>query len=576
MSMPLAIINIIKSQNATPSCSVPVGTELRIDYTIIVRNSGNMAAELVQVSDKLPSLNGQQAQFIPGSLDSDSCSFNPGINAIECTFPNVLPGQASQRIVNFSVMVTPTSAGILSNVAIAAGGTGTCAFTDEVCGGQFGGCSPNVCQDIPPPTPGPPPPTPGPLPPTVPPNDGPIIIINNNPSLQLGNSLDNGNVISSRETLMMCPFSNDPCPLCPPNLCILTPPANSNTVSCSVIGDGNIEIVDTTNPPSEQCLIPDEPNPLTYEISLSNPGTDTADPVEFINTLPAGVNIMVNDILVNGSPGDCDQSSNIITCDLGSLGPGDSKDVSIETVVTPSSSDVLVNKTRVEFNVDGTELFNESSVENCVEADCEQLFDGTFEGITRFVRDDPAFAADENVVDATILEIDNVSLVSLNGVFNADWLQDVSIDAGCSSVLANFDGQFQDVCDETATITGQLRFLPPNEIEIVNGRGNDCKGGYDFFTDALMPLIREGTEGNSSAVLQADGPSNVGAQAGCALAAGNKSLSPAPLLIYLLLPAIFFIRRLTRNRMGTVLVQAAKMTRYMFFLIVPICRSSVY
>jgi hypothetical protein len=187
-------------------------------------------------------------------------------------------------------------------------------------------------------------------------------------------------------------------------------------------------------------------------------------------------------------------------------------------------------------------------VESCVEADCEQLFDGTFEGITRFVRDDPAFAADENVVDATILEIDNVSFVSLKGVFNADWLQDVSIDAGCSSVLANFDGQFQDICDETATITGQLRFLPPNEIEIVNGRGNDCKGGYDFFTDALMPLIREGTEGNSSAVLQAEGPSNIGAQAGCALAAGNQSLNSSSLLIYLLLPALFIIRRMSRKK----------------------------
>ena len=105
-----------------------------------------------------------------------------------------------------------------------------------------------------------------------------------------------------------------------------------------------------------------------------------------------------------------------------------------------------------------------------------------------------------------------------------------------------------------------------NEIAIAGGQGNDCKGPYEFFTVPGEPLIREGTSGNGGAVLQGSGFGNP--QAGCALAADNKSLSSASFLIYLLIPAFIFIRR-RNNKLtesGKLVRQITRFSSVLLFL----------
>ena len=80
-----------------------------------------------------------------------------------------------------------------------------------------------------------------------------------------------------------------------------------------------------------------------------------------------------------------------------------------------------------------------------------------------------------------------------------------------------------------------------NEIAVVNGVGNDCKGPYTFFTDPGSPLIREGTNGNGGGVLSESG--GVNPTAGCALADGVERVGVLPFSIYLLIPVFIFIRR---------------------------------
>jgi len=54
------IISVSKDQDSTPGCPVEIGTNLTIDYTVEVENSGNMSAIDLQLLDTLPNLNGQQ------------------------------------------------------------------------------------------------------------------------------------------------------------------------------------------------------------------------------------------------------------------------------------------------------------------------------------------------------------------------------------------------------------------------------------------------------------------------------------------------------------------------------------
>ncbi|MFZ5876659.1 MAG: PKD domain-containing protein [Nitrospirota bacterium] len=94
----------------------------------------------------------------------------------------------------------------------------------------------------------------------------------------------------------------------------------------------------------------DSPDPvavganLTYILTVTNTGSVSATAVTLTDTLPAGVTF------VSATPtfGSCTQASGTVTCDLGSMGGGVSRTVTI--VVTPMSSGTVANNASVFSN----------------------------------------------------------------------------------------------------------------------------------------------------------------------------------------------------------------------------------
>lgn len=107
----------------------------------------------------------------------------------------------------------------------------------------------------------------------------------------------------------------------------------------------NLATVTTTVVPSADLslLMQDSPDPvslnttLTYLTTVSNAGPSVATSVFLTNTLPPGVTF------VSATPGQgtCSRNGSIVTCTLGTIGPGTTIPVTIR--VTPTSSAVLTN-----------------------------------------------------------------------------------------------------------------------------------------------------------------------------------------------------------------------------------------
>ena len=78
--------DLVVSKTAEPAEVTPGGT---ITYTVTVSNpNGPAEAVGVQITDAIP----VGADFVPGSLDDDpACTFNAGLNQVECSAGTVLP-----------------------------------------------------------------------------------------------------------------------------------------------------------------------------------------------------------------------------------------------------------------------------------------------------------------------------------------------------------------------------------------------------------------------------------------------------------------------------------------------------
>jgi uncharacterized repeat protein (TIGR01451 family) len=85
-------------------------------------------------------------------------------------------------------------------------------------------------------------------------------------------------------------------------------------------------------------------SPLTYTVTVRNNGTATAGGVTLTDNLPAGV------AFGSATPdqGTCGESSGTVTCQLGTLGPGDSAGVQIK--VTPQEGGTITNLASVTSN----------------------------------------------------------------------------------------------------------------------------------------------------------------------------------------------------------------------------------
>jgi uncharacterized repeat protein (TIGR01451 family) len=94
----------------------------------------------------------------------------------------------------------------------------------------------------------------------------------------------------------------------------------------------------------------DSPDPvyvgsaLTYDINMKNNGSATAGGVAVADNLPEGVAFDS----ATASRGSCTQSGQVVTCGLGTLGPGDSANVQIN--VTPQAGGTITNVASVTSN----------------------------------------------------------------------------------------------------------------------------------------------------------------------------------------------------------------------------------
>ena len=101
-------------------------------------------------------------------------------------------------------------------------------------------------------------------------------------------------------------------------------------------------------------------NQLTYTISVGNNGPDRADNVTVTDTLPAGVSF------VSATPGSptCSEAGGIVTCSLGTVAIGSSKDVIIVVDVNRDTSGTITNLATVSSSATDPNPDNNDSSEN--------------------------------------------------------------------------------------------------------------------------------------------------------------------------------------------------------------------
>jgi uncharacterized repeat protein (TIGR01451 family) len=97
---------------------------------------------------------------------------------------------------------------------------------------------------------------------------------------------------------------------------------------------------------------------LTYTLTVTNNGPDATPAVEVTDTLPASVTF----VSATPSQGTCDQSGNVVTCQLGALGSGDTATVDI--VVRPTQAGRITNTASVDTRTPDSASANNTTSED--------------------------------------------------------------------------------------------------------------------------------------------------------------------------------------------------------------------
>jgi uncharacterized repeat protein (TIGR01451 family) len=96
---------------------------------------------------------------------------------------------------------------------------------------------------------------------------------------------------------------------------------------------------------------------LTYTLTVTNNGPDATPAAEVTDTLPSSVTF----VSATPSQGTCDQSGNVVTCQLGALGSGDTATVDI--VVRPTQAGVITNNASVDTRTPDSASANNTTSE---------------------------------------------------------------------------------------------------------------------------------------------------------------------------------------------------------------------
>ena len=343
-------LDVTKTQFQDPTCPVEVGTELTIEYTVVVANTGDMEATDVEMVDFLPGLNGQQVTLVPGSLMDNIGCVAGTVNGAVVIFCDDFPLPAGDtETITYMVTITPNLQGVISNVAGAQfGGTpGTCFVTENFCFSDVN-CPDNEC------------------------------VFNSELDKLEGIGKCDFDPMMDCEDTSECPQTN----VCGGGMPGMID--NSTPVTCEVTAMSDVSIVKSspTNPPGT-CIVPNQDNNVTFDITIVNDGTANASDVDVMDQLPPGFDF------VSVSPeDDCFEGEidDLVICIFDNLAPnGGNQVITIMTTINPDPDQQSTdpNQATIDFTDDGngaTVNIASNQVFICIDSDCSEFFNGQFSG----------------------------------------------------------------------------------------------------------------------------------------------------------------------------------------------------
>ena len=361
-----ADLSITKSDSVDP---VTVGDN--ITYTVTVNNNGPETAENVVMTDNLPN----DVSFVSANPSQGSCSQAGGL--VACNLGNIVNGGSA----NVTIIITSTVTGTMTNTASVASGTidpdnsnnsaseqTTVNFpTADLSVTKSDAVDPvtvgdNVTYTV-----------------TVS-NNGPDTAENVVLTDNLSNSVtfvsanpDQGNC-SELNNVVTCDLGNiNNGESVIATIVVNTNSAGSITNNASVTSNTD-DINSNNNSTSEQTTVytheadlsitkSDAVDPVkvgenvTYTVTVSNNGPQTAESIILTDTLPTGVTF----ISATPDQGSCSESIGVVSCNLGNIDNASS--VAVTVVVKTTTAGAITNNASVTSNTSDSNTINNSTSE---------------------------------------------------------------------------------------------------------------------------------------------------------------------------------------------------------------------